>query len=344
MDSRERFFRTINNEVVDRPASWLGMPTPAAIPLLCRHFGAGTLDELKLILNDDVWHVEVPYHNPPSNDIGCALNFSPNGGGGQDERTLTAPGYFEDCDDLAMIDGFPWPDPAEHIDREACRAQVRRVPEDKIRMAFMWSAHFQDACSAFGMENALCTAMSEPEIFQAVVDRIVQFHLRSGEVFYEAVKGEVDVVVIGNDFGSQTSLMISPDFLKRFIFDGTRKLIEQAHSYGIKVMHHSCGAICPIIGDLFELGADIIHPIQALATGMDPENLKSKFAGKGAFCGGVDAQQLLVNGSADDVAAKVNQLQEIFPTGLVISPSHEAILPDLKPSNMGSIFKTLGTF
>lgn len=345
MDSRERFFATINREPVDRPASWLGLPTRAAIPGLTRHFGARGLDDLKRILNDDVWHIEVPYNNPPTNDIGCALNFAKSGpGGGQDDRTLTAPGFFEDCDDVSWIERFPWPDPADHIDAEKTREVVRRIPADKIRMAFMWSAHFQDSLSAFGMENALCTALTSPEIYQAVIDRIVEFHLRAGEVFYELVKGQVDVIVIGNDFGSQNALMVGRDFLQRFVFSGTRKLIEQAHAYGFKVMHHSCGSIAPIIRDLFELGADIIHPIQALAKDMDARSLKANFGDLGAFCGGIDAQELLVNGTPDQIAAKVRELRKIFPTGLVFSPSHEAILPDIRPANVEAIFKTLGTF
>jgi uroporphyrinogen decarboxylase len=32
----------------------------------------------------------------------------------------------------------------------------------------MWSAHLQDACSAFGMEQALITMMMNPEMFRVV--------------------------------------------------------------------------------------------------------------------------------------------------------------------------------
>ena len=36
----------------------------------------------------------------------------------------------------------------------------------------------------------------------------------------------------------------------------------------------------------------------------------------------------------DQVIKKVLELRRIFPTGLVISPSHEAILPDIPPLNV----------
>lgn len=77
-----------------------------------------------------------------------------------------------------------------------------------------------------------------------------------------------------------------------------------------------------------------MHPIQALAVGMEPQHLKDNFGDKVSFCGGVDTQDLLVNGSTDDVKAKVMELRDIFPTGLIISPSHEAIMPDVPPENI----------
>ena len=342
MDARERFFATIRNEAVDRPASWLGLPTPTAMHGLLKYFGAATEKELKQIIDDDVWPVRVPYHNPPHFDIGCSLNFGKSGpGGAQDERTLTAPGFFEDYDDPADIGKFDWPDPSRLIDREESLKRVKEVPADKVSMAFMWCAHFQDACAAFGMERALTVAMMNPDMFRAVIDRITDFYLEAGAVFYESVKGELDVVVIGNDFGSQEAMLVSPDFLRDLVFPGTQRLIDQARSYGLTVMHHSCGSVYPVIGELFDMGADIIHPVQALAKDMSAEKLCGEFRGKGAFCGGVDAQRLLVKGTPEQVMERVEELIGLFPSGLVISPSHEAILPDVPPRNIEAMFKPL---
>jgi len=183
--------------------------------------------------------------------------------------------------------------------------------------------------------------LMNPDMFKAVIDRITEFYLKANEIFYEATKGYLDAVLIGNDFGSQTGLMVDPDLLRKYVFPGTKKLVDQAKSYGLKVMHHSCGSIFPIIDDIIDLGADIIHPIQALAFGMDVNNLKATFGNRVAFCGGVDAQYLMVNGTPGDVSKRVSELVELFPTGLVISPSHEAILPDIPPANVEALFKTL---
>jgi uroporphyrinogen decarboxylase len=342
MTHRERFFATISNRPVDRPASWLGLPVPAAIPGLMKYFQVSSIDELKIKLGDDIYPIEVPYNDPPSNHIACAFKFAKlSHDDTPDERTLTAPGFFEDYSDPADVEKFPWPDPAEHLDQEESRRLAMHANPEYIRMGVMWSAHFQDACAAFGMETALINMMINPELFKAVIDKITDFYLKANELFYEATKGYLDAVLIGNDFGSQQGLMVDPDSLRTLVFPGTKKLIDQAHSYGLKVIHHSCGSVFPIIQDLIEMGVDSIHPIQALAKDMDAPHLKLNFAGKASFCGGVDAQNLLVNGTADQVYDKVIELKQTFPTGLIISPSHEAILPDIPPANIEAMFNAL---
>lgn len=342
MTHKERFLATIANAPVDRPAAWLGLPVPSAVPKLLEHFGVNSIDELKLKIDDDIYPIEVPYNYPPSNHIACAFKFAKlSHDDTPDERTLTSPGFFEDYDDPADVDKFPWPDPALYLDVEEASRRAKAVDPEYVRMGVMWSAHFQDACSAFGMENALMVMLVNPDMFKAVIDRITDFYLKANKIFYEATKGYLDAVLIGNDFGSQNGLMVDPDSLRNLVFDGTQKLIDQAKSYGLKVIHHSCGSVYPLIDDFIEMGIDAIHPIQAKAKDMSAEHLSENYKGKAVFCGGVDAQYLLVNGSPEQVYDRVIELKKLFPTGLIISPSHEAILPDIPPANVEAMFKAV---
>lgn len=338
MNSLERFYATVNREPVDRPAAWLGMPDIFAQPALFKHYGVENFHELKLAVGDDFYAVEVPYESPNASAIYAAFDWYMDGNVDAEERTLTTPGCFAEAEDLEDLEFFQWPDPAKYIDVEECKRRVALAPDDKVCLGMMWSAHFQDTCAAFGMENALMNMIANPEIYEAVDAKIMEFYLKANEIFYEATKGRLNAVLIGNDMGSQRGLMLSPDMVRRFIMPGCKKLVEQAHSYGLKVIYHSCGSIVDIIPDLIEAGVDIIHPIQALAAGMEPQGLKEKFGDKVSFCGGVDTQDLLVNGTPEDVKNKVKELRTIFPTGLIISPSHEAILPDIPPANIQALF------
>jgi len=341
MNHIERFIATIERKPVDRPASWLGLPAPSAYTGLLEYFKINNIDKMTYAVDDDVYPVELPYNSPTSNAIYAAFDFAKDFEGNNEDRTLTAAGFFEDYSDPSKIEDFDWPDPKKYIDPELCRKAVDDAPEGKAIMGVLWSAHFQDTCAAFGMEEALMKMIMEPEMFQAVLDRILDFYLEANEIFYKATEGKIHAVLIGNDLGSQTGLMVSPELIRNVVLPGTRKLVEQAHRYGLKVIHHSCGAIRDIIGDLIDVGCDVIHPIQALATGMEPDGLKNDFGDRVTFCGGVDAQFLLVNGDEYAVSSKVNELKEIFPTGLIVSPSHEAVLPDIPPSNIKALFQSV---
>ena len=337
MNSLERFYATAERRPVDRPAAWLGMPDPQALPGLFSYYGVKDIHELKMAVGDDFYAVEVPYESETAHAIYAAFDWYKNGEVDAMNRTLTAPGCFHDAEDMEDL-VFDWPDPAAYIDAAECRRRVEMAPEGKTVLGILWSAHFQDTCAAFGMETALMNMIAAPELYEAVNEKVLEFYLKANRIFYEATKGKLHAVLIGNDMGSQRGLMISPELVRRFVIPGCRRLTEQAHSYGLKVIYHSCGAISDIIPDLIDAGVDIIHPIQALAAGMEPEGLKEKFGDRVSFCGGVDTQELLVHGTPEDVRKKVEELKRLFPTGLILAPSHEAILPDVPPENIGALF------
>ncbi len=341
MNSIERFLATTERRPVDRPACWLGDPTPEAVPALCNFYNVKDIKELKRVCGDDFYAVEIPYKSPTCSAIFAAFDWYMNGSNVDTEhRTLTADGCFAQCEDVDDVKAvnFPWPDPELYIDPEECRRLVDEAPDDKAVMGMLWACHFQDVCAAFGMQTCLMNMVAEPEMVHYVDDHIVKFYEKALRIFLEATKGKVHAILIGDDMGSQRGLMISPELISEFVIPGAKKLIEIAHSYGVKVMYHSCGSIVEAIPLLIEAGVDIVHPIQALAAGMQPDNLKAKFDGQISFCGGVDTQDLLPNGTPEMVAAKVKELRGYFPTGLIVSPSHEGLQPDVPPKNIKALF------
>jgi uroporphyrinogen decarboxylase len=337
MTHLERFFATIERRPVDRPAFWLGLPVTGAIPALLKHFGATNLRDLYVKTASDIYPIEVPYHSPAGNAIYMAFNWTGAGPQDDEHRTLGGQGFFAGCTELSKVGVFPWPDPALHIDRLQCRQNAEAAPPGRAILGMVWSCHFQDVCAAFGMENALMALFEAPEVFRAVMDHITNFYLKANEIFYEATRGKLHAVLLGNDYGCQTGLMVSRKQIVEFALPWTKKLVDQAHVHGLKVIHHSCGAVRDLIPDLIALGVDAIHPIQALARGMEAGGLKRDFGGKMSFCGGIDAQELLVRGTPDQLRAKVRELRDLFPTGLILSPSHEAILPDVPPENVSAM-------
>ena len=104
--------------------------------------------------------------------------------------------------------------------------------------------------------------------------------------------------------------------------------------HGKVIMLHSCGSIYRVIPDLIDAGVDILHPIQAMAAHRDAETLAREFGRDLAFCGGVDTQDKLVNWSPEQIREEVLRLRDVFGGNLIVSASHEEILPNIPIENM----------
>ncbi|HUS57071.1 MAG TPA: uroporphyrinogen decarboxylase family protein, partial [Planctomycetota bacterium] len=76
------------------------------------------------------------------------------------------------------------------------------------------------------------------------------------------------------------------------------------------------------------------HPLQAKAADMDAASLAHEFRGRIAFLGGIDTQHLLIHATPEEVKAEVRRVKHLLGPCLVVSPSHEALLPNVPPENV----------
>ena len=60
------------------------------------------------------------------------------------------------------------------------------------------------------------------------------------------------------------------------------------------------------------MGVDVLKPVQSVCPGMDPLDLEREFGDRLTFMGGVDTQDLLPNGSPEDVRRETERLVEGF--------------------------------
>ena len=139
-------------------------------------------------------------------------------------------------------------------------------------------------------------------------------------------------------------MMLSPQAWRTLIKPHLKQLFDVAKSYGIYAAFHSCGAIRPIIGDLVEMGLDVLNPIQCNCTGMDPFELKKEFGKELAFMGGVDTQYLLPNGTADQIYRETLQLIEGMTSdggGYILAASH-TVPPETPDENVFAMYEAAG--
>ena len=334
MTGRERM-EAIFNGGADRCGFWHGNPHPDSTRIYYPAFGVKDDMELSVALGDDfVWiYADHAWTHPEGKPMFDVL-------GGKQRVSLNQDGVFADTTSVAEVEAFDWPDP-KYLNFSGVLAQIARAREHSFYvLSGMWSPFFHVVADFFGMANYFIKMYTDPVVVDAVTAHVVDFYLAANELFFPQAGDSIDAFFFGNDFGSQLDMLISPKLFKRFVLPSFAKFTDQGKSHGYKVVLHSCGAIERTIPALLDAGVDALHPLQALAKGMDAETLARKYKGDVVFIGGVDTQQLLPLGTPDEVRAEVRRLKELFGPQFVVSPSHEALLPNVSAANLRAMAET----
>lgn len=163
-----------------------------------------------------------------------------------------------------------------------------------------------------------------PDFTCSLMDHIAEYLLERTRILLETGQGEFTVFEYNDDIASQSSLLVSPDMWRKYNKPRMAKFCDLIHSHGAKVKYHSCGSVCEVIPDLIEIGVDILNPVQPLAQGMDPFELKREFGKDLVFHGGIDIQVLLPHASVELVREQVRKMIDVVGRdgGFILSGSH----------------------
>ena len=166
-----------------------------------------------------------------------------------------------------------------------------------------------------GSENLFMDLADESDECRQLLGRLHDFYCKGLEAWSRT---GVDALGIVDDWGSQRSLLISPDQWRRLFKPLYREYAQIARDAGKKLFMHSDGYIFDIYEDLIEIGVDAINS-QLFC--MDIEAIGNQFAGRIAFWGEIDRQHILPSGSVADARAAVQRVYDSLysPAGGVIA-------------------------
>ncbi len=207
------------------------------------------------------------------------------------------------------------------------------------------TAQLKPAMYLRGVEQILVDLAMNEAVAEAIFENIYQYFMAYNRRVFEAARGGIDIFMMGDDFGTQHGPMVSPDTWRRFFKRRFRDYIDLAHSFNIKVMHHTCGSVRALIPEFIDCGLDILQSVQPQAEGMDLAALKRDFSGSIAFHGSVDIQGALPHGTPEDVRREVRSRMAAGKPGggFIISTAHN-ILPDMPTENIVALFDAYREF
>lgn len=349
MTSRERVITALVNKLPDRvPIDYLA--NPGIDGRLKKHFGLAQDDNEGLLqaLNVDFRYVEAPYTGPclhpeiPDRQVDPCLGI----------RTRwvvhESGGYWDFCDfplQYASVDevaAWPMPSP-DNFDYSYVAEFCRKFQDKCVVMSFQ-----PDVINTNGMvrtmEQTLVDLMTDDKAGLLFVDRRVELYLEVKRRSLEAVKAAgcgIDIVLLGEDLGTQSSPLISLDLFRRHIRPRHQPFIDLAKSYGAKVMMHSCGSSSWAFEDFIEMGVDVMDTLQPEAANMSPQYLKDTFGGRLGFHGCISTAGPVAYGTVQEVRDSCREILDIMMPGgeYCFAPTHQ--LQDNSPiENVLAMYET----
>jgi uroporphyrinogen decarboxylase len=215
-----------------------------------------------------------------------------------------------DYQSISELAAYPsWPDP-DLFDYAGAKALADEARAWGFATIGPWLSHYEIYCQMRGLENALMDTLAEPEFLDAALDRIDAIQTVMLERMLVELGDRLDLVFISDDMGMQENLLISFESWEKHFKPRLKKWCDLIHRYGKKALYHTDGASFPIVQGLTECGVDILNPIQHACPGMDMARLKRLYGNDLIFHGGVDNQQVLPYGTAQDVVRETRSCLE----------------------------------
>ena len=194
------------------------------------------------------------------------------------------------------MDHFQPPEPVFRLKGSTLEMLEALDREQFLLMGFHPTILFERAWFLMGMDNLLMAMIRDRERVRRLFRQIMDYQVAIARQY---VQCDIDGVFLGDDYGTQRAMMMSPILWRELIKPELARVIEVYKGAGKWVKFHSCGHITEIVGDLIEIGVDIINPCQARAN--DLVEWGERFAGRLVIEGGVDTQFTMMLGTPDQV-------------------------------------------
>lgn len=163
-----------------------------------------------------------------------------------------------------------------------------------------------------GFENLLMDIYTDPDKVAKLADKVIDYQIGIVKEAYRLSGGRIHCFDTTDDWGTQTSLLISPDRWRDIFKPRYKRLMDVIKECGMHIRFHTDGKVNDIMDDFVELGFDIVNIHQPQLVGI--EEVGNKYAGKLCFEAAVDIQATLPTGDKEAIENEVKQLIQQWAT------------------------------
>ena len=246
---------------------------------------------------------------------------------------------LDDASSVEDIENYRMPDPFAPGRFAKAKRDIERYKESHYVIGDCELSIFELAWHLTGMEKYMMAFAMEEEWIERLNDKVEAWTLGLAEQLTEL---GVDAIWFGEDLGTQSSMLISPDMWRERLKPRYQRMISSLRKSNpeLQIIMHSDGAVAPLIEDFIAMGIDIYNPVQPNVPGSDPSELAEKYGGRINFFGGIDQQELLPSGDTDAMEKELTRRARILGAdgGYLMAPAH-IIQADTAPETVEAMIR-----
>ena len=248
---------------------------------------------------------------------------------------------LENAMSVSDIENYSFPDPYAKGRFDKAKRDIDKYGNIFFIIGDVEISLFEMAWHLTGLEKYMLAMLCGEPWLDLLDDKVEEW---STGLALQLVKSGVDAIWFGEDLGSQTSTLISPEEWRIRFKPRHKRMIGKIRKENpdIVIIMHSDGAVAPLIDDFIEIGVDVYNPVQPNVYGSDPQELKERYGNRISFFGGIDQQSLLPSGDMGKIQEEIKERISILgkDRGYLIAPAH-ILQPDVSTETIEFMIQTV---
>jgi len=247
------------------------------------------------------------------------------------------------------VENYSWPDALDPVRYKDLKKKADRIVLEEKKayvLGRMSSGMWEHAMWMTGYEKFFMDMYMNPEVVQAIMEKILEVKMQYWERALKAVGENVLVASCADDLGTQTGLLVDLHLYKELIWPFHKRLFEfikKKSDSKIYIFFHNDGAIMKTIPLLIDAGVDILNPFQVNCTGMNTKKFKKEYGKDLTIWGGsCDSQTIMPYGTPQEVKEETRRRMDDLMSGggFIFAPIH-VIQNGVPPENIMAWWETL---
>ncbi len=234
------------------------------------------------------------------------------------------------------FEGYSFPPAGAFLDPAAKADISRAVGESPASFTIVMTGMcLWEAWYVRGFEHTLMDCIAEEDFYTELLDRFTDLTLA---LVAECADIPAHAIMMGDDWGNQRGVMIGPERWRRFFKPRYARVFRAVHDQGKLAVMHCCGSVAEIMGDIVEIGLDVLESVQPEAAGMNPYALKDAWGDRITFWGGLGSQSTIPFGKPAEVRREVRRLRSEMSRGggYILAPA-KPLRPETPTENAVAI-------